>query len=605
MVKTFTEEECAKHNKAGDCWVIIEGKVYDMSGFLKEHPGGNKVVLKVAGKDATKQFNQFHNKNILMQYHKRLYIGDVGDGKEKQEGQSITSKSESPTGKQSIDNQAKNISVSGGPEVADGKQNTTTVKQPTNSQTKNISASGGPEVLSGQPSSKPSSTSSASSNQVANSKQTEWSATFYGDQVPYADPDWYQGWNTTYYNESHRKFRHAMRQFVDEHIAPYVHEWDQNKKIPLEIYKKAYEAGILPGAVGAPWPTELAGDNIAGGIKPEEFDYFHEMILVDELCRPGSGGATWGMYAGINIGLPPVIKFGSEYLCQKVAKPCLRGEKRICLAITEPYAGSDVANIQTTAKKTEDGKHYIVNGEKKWITNGVFCDFFTTAVRTGGAGMGGISMLLIERTKGVETRQMDCSGVLSSGTTYVTFEDVLVPVENLIGVENEGFKYIMNNFNHERFIVSCQASRFARVCYEEAFKYAHKRSTFGKRLIDHPVIRLKLAHMSRQIEATHAWLESICHQLNTLDKKDQATRMAGPIALAKAQCTQTFEFCAREAAQIFGGLSYSKGGQGEKVERLYREVRAYAIPGGSEEIMLDLGTRQAMKAYSETQKAKM
>jgi len=128
----------------------------------------------------------------------------------------------------------------------------------------------------------------------------------------------------------------------------------------------------------------------------------------------------------------------------------MRGEKTICLAITEPYAGSDVAGLRTEAKMTADGKYYILNGEKKWITNGVFSDFFTVAVRTGGPGMGGISLLLVERTMpGVTTRQMKCTGVWPSGTTYIAFEDVKVPVENLIGKENEGFKYIMSNFNHE------------------------------------------------------------------------------------------------------------------------------------------------------------
>ncbi len=122
----------------------------------------------------------------------------------------------------------------------------------------------------------------------------------------------------------------------------------------------------------------------------------------------------------------------------------MRGEKTICLAITEPYAGSDVAGLRTEAKKTADGKHYILNGEKKWITNGIFSDFFTVAVRTGGPGMGGVSLLLVERNMpGVTTRQMKCTGVWPSGTTYITFEDVKVPVENLVGKENEGFKYIM------------------------------------------------------------------------------------------------------------------------------------------------------------------
>jgi alkylation response protein AidB-like acyl-CoA dehydrogenase len=252
--------------------------------------------------------------------------------------------------------------------------------------------------------------------------------------------------------------------------------------------------------------------------------------------------------------------------------------------------------LRCEAKKTADGKHYIVNGEKKWITNGVFSDFFTVAVRTGGAGMGGISLLLIEKEMpGVKTRQMNCSGVWPSGTTYITFEDVKVPVENLIGKENEGFKYIMSNFNHERWGIVVQATRFARVLFEESFKYAHKRKAFGKRLIDQPVIRNKLAHMARHLEATSNWLENVTYQMNKMSHKEQAAKLGGPIALMKAQSTQTFEYCAREAAQIFGGLAYTRGGQGEKVGRLCREVRAYSIPGGSEEIMLDLGIRQAMK----------
>ncbi len=204
----------------------------------------------------------------------------------------------------------------------------------------------------------------------------------------------------------------------------------------------------------------------------------------------------WGVFGGISIGLPPVIQFGSKELADRVAPKCLHGEAVICLAITEPDAGSDVANLKTTAVKTEDGQHYIVNGSKKWITNGVFADYFTVAVRTGGKGMSGISLLLIEKTMpGVTTRQMQCSGVWSSGTTYITFEDVKVPVSNLIGVENQGFLYVMYNFNHERWATAVQAIRFSRVCLEEALKYSLKRETFGKKLIEHPVIRLKMAHV--------------------------------------------------------------------------------------------------------------
>lgn len=140
-----------------------------------------------------------------------------------------------------------------------------------------------------------------------------------------------------------------------------------------------------------------------------------------------------------------------------------------------------------------------------------------------------------------------------------------------------------------------QATRFSRCVFEDALVYAHKRKTFGKFLIEHPVIRNKFAHMARKIEACHSWMEALLYQTTTMDKASQPLQLGGPIALLKAQSTQCMEFCCREAAQIFGGLAYTRSGQGERVERLYREVRAFAIPGGSEEIMLDLGIRQSVK----------
>src|SRR5271168_325245 len=156
---------------------------------------------------------------------------------------------------------------------------------------------------------------------------------------------------------------------------------------------------------------------------------------------------------------------------------------------------------------------------------------------------------------------------------------------------------VMTNFNHERIGIIIQCLRFSRVCYEESMKYAHKRRTFNTKLINHAVIRLKLAHMARQIEASYSWLESLIYQCQKMSDTEAMLKLGGAIAGLKAQSTVTFEFCAREASQIFGGLSYSRGGQGGKVERLYRDVRGYAIPGGSEEIMLDLSIRQSMRVH--------
>lgn len=218
-------------------------------------------------------------------------------------------------------------------------------------------------------------------------------------------------------------------------------EWDEAKKVPDEIYKQLGERGYLAGLLGLhEYPVHLTQTRVKS-VPPEKWDMFHELIVTDEISRAGSGGLTWNLIAGFGIGCPPVVKFGKKALVERILPDILAGNKRICLAITEPDAGSDVANLTTEAKLSDDGKHYIVNGEKKWITNGIWCDYFTTAVRTGGPGAAGVSMLLIERSAGgVSTRQMNCQGVWSSGTTYVTFEDVKVPVENIIGKENQGFK---------------------------------------------------------------------------------------------------------------------------------------------------------------------
>ncbi|CAO3665084.1 unnamed protein product [Umbelopsis vinacea] len=512
-MQTYTAEQVATHNSEKDCWIIVNNKVFDLTNFLNEHPGGKKILLKVAGKDASKQFEQFHNAQIMENVGLPMQIGVIGGGAEE---------------------------------------------------------------------SKP-----------AKAKPAAESENRVGDMVPYGDPTDCQDWNSPYYNESHYKLRKVLRAFVEKELMPDCHMWSETKEIPRSIaeeMRRVWNLGCCMWHV----PEEYLPFGLPAGIKPSEWDAFHEMIVIDELARCGSGGLLWGLQGGLSIGLPPVLLFGSKHLQDKVAKACLSGDKGICLGITEPHAGSDVAGLKTEAR--DMGDHYLVNGEKKWITQGYDADFFTVACRTGGNGMAGVSLLLIERDMpGVTTRKMDVMGMFGSGTSYITFEDVKVPKSNLIGKENEGFKYIMYNFNHERLGIIMQATRLARVCVEEAFKYANKRMVFGKKLIDQPVIRNKLGHMIRQVEATHSWLESTLYQVKTLPAAVQPLRLGGPIALLKAQSTQTFEYCAREAAQIFGGLSYTRGGQGEKIERLYREVRAYAIPGGSEEIMLDLGVRQAQK----------
>ena len=315
---------------------------------------------------------------------------------------------------------------------------------------------------------------------------------------------------------------------------------------------------------------------------------FHDLIFWDELARCG-GGWLAACFLTINIALPPILAVGSDYLKEKVAPATISGKKIISLCITEPYAGSDVANIKTTARK--EGNFYIVNGEKKFITSGMKADFFTVAVRTGGEGMGGISLLLLEKgMPGITCRKMPTQGWASSNTAYITFDDVKVPKENLIGQENQGFLAIMLNFNHERFAGIVMGIRGARMCIEESVKYARVRKTFNKRLIDHQVIRHKIAEMARRVESSQAWLEQAAYQMNNnVDPRI----IGGTMALLKVQTTTVLEYCAREASQILGGVSCIRGGIGAKVERIYREVRIAAIGGGSEEVLRDLAMRQA------------
>jgi hypothetical protein len=221
-----------------------------------------------------------------------------------------------------------------------------------------------------------------------------------------------------------------------------------------------------------------------------------------------------------------------------------------------------VANIQTTAKKTADGKFYVVNGYKKWITGMPTATHMTTAVRTGGPGMAGISVIVIPvDSKGFSHRRISNSGQKGGGASFVELDDVHVPVENLLGKENEGFRIIMTNFNTERFIMSVGCNRKARTCLSESFEYASKRHTFGKPLIANQIIAHKLATIGRYVESHWAWLEQLAYHI------------AGQIALAKVHGGRILEMANREAQQIFGGAGYQRSGPGAIIEQMSRDLR--------------------------------
>ncbi len=373
-----------------------------------------------------------------------------------------------------------------------------------------------------------------------------------------------------HYDETHDALAESVRRFVEREVAPHIDRWEVEGELPRALHKKAAEAGIL----GLRYPEEYGGHS-------DGFDIFHSMTQTEELAAVGAGGLGASLMTH-GIGLPPVLAMGSEEMKRRIAVPVLSGDTIIALGITEPSGGSDVANLKT--KAVRDGNHYVINGSKMFITSGMRADYLTCAVRTGGDGASGVSLLLIEMASpGVSRTRLDKMGWRCSDTAAIYFEDVRVPAENLIGPENGGFIGIMRNFNSERLGMAMGCCAFARVCLAEAAAWAQNRETFGKALVKHQSIRIKLADMARQINATQAWVDLCAWQMK------QGRDQPADFAMLKVQATRMLEAVARDAAQILGGASYITG---SKIERIYREVRVNAIGGGSEEIMLDLAGRQ-------------
>merc|ERR1712070_73548 len=311
MSQTFSPSDVASHNKADNLWIIVDQDVYDLTKFQDEHPGGKKILQRVAGKDASKQFWKYHNESILKKYSKQLQAGSL-DSKPKPAQQTPPTPSATP------------------PPSA-------------KKETEKVVPAPEPGAVSPQP-------GPAASEEAEAMDQ-------YGDMIPYADPSWYQTYHTPYFNETHAALRAEVREWMEEEVMPYVTEWDEAKKVPDSIYKQMGERGYLAGLLGMhPYPSQLAGGKTIKSVPPEKWDLFHEMLLTDEMSRCGSGGFVWNVIGGFGIGCPPLVKHGKKELVQRVLPEILNGDKRICLAITEPDAGSDVANLTCEAKLSEDGK---------------------------------------------------------------------------------------------------------------------------------------------------------------------------------------------------------------------------------------------------------
>ena len=374
----------------------------------------------------------------------------------------------------------------------------------------------------------------------------------------------------SYFDESHQLVRDAVRRFVEREILPHIDEWEEAEEFPRELYLKAGVAGIL----GIGYPERYGGSH--------EGDVFAKVAASEELMRSGSGGLVAGL-GSLDIGLPPIVKWAKPAVRERVVSQVLAGEKIMALAVTEPSGGSDVTNLKTRAVR--EGEHYRVNGSKTFITSGVRADYYTVAVRTGNEGFGGVSLLLVEKgTPGFTVgRKLKKMGWWASDTAELFFDDYLVPVENLIGVENAGFACIMANFQSERLSLAIMANMTAQLALEESMKWARERQAFGKPVGRFQVLKHRLAEMATQLEVSREFTYR------------QAAQMAAgrsvikEISMAKNFATDIADRLTYDAVQIMGGMGYMRE---SLVERLYRDNRILSIGGGTREIMNEIIAKQ-------------
>ncbi|KAJ7931449.1 acyl-CoA dehydrogenase/oxidase [Mycena leptocephala] len=396
---------------------------------------------------------------------------------------------------------------------------------------------------------------------------------------PYAEPTWLSpGYHSPYYKEHHHRFQAAVRKFVEEVVFPDAQARERGGGRPSQkILDDMARLNITAMRVGP-------GKHLQGRVLMDGFDPFHELILNQELARLHARGYSDGL---VSLGLPPVINFGQPALRDRIVEGALSGKKPICLAVTEAFAGSDVQGVRCRATRTEDG--WIVNGTKKWITNGTWAIFFVVACK---ADNGEIVILVVERGEGVKTRPIKTSYSSSAaGTAFVTFDNVRVPHENQLGAGESGLNIILANFNHERII------------FEECFKWTMQRKVFGKLLSSQPVIRQKLAAMISRFESCQSWLENITFQMCRMSGKEQARHLASQVAFLKMHATRASQATAADAVQIFGGrgITQTEGfvtnrfRNGRYIEHYQRTLLIDAVGGGAEDVLGDLGVRQAMR----------
>ena len=381
--------------------------------------------------------------------------------------------------------------------------------------------------------------------------------------MPLIDPQWE--------TSERRALRDAVRGFVERHVLPYQDEWEREGLLPRELHSEAAKLGLFGLGIDESFGGS-GGDLIDASILGEEFHY--------------AGGAA-GVFASLfthGIALPHLIAAGDPDQIDRWVRPTLAGEKIGSLAITEPGGGSDVAHLTTRAQR--DGDEFVVNGAKTYITSAVRADFVVTAVRTGGPGASGVSLLVIEKdTPGFTvTRKLDKMGWRSSDTAELAFVDVRVPVANLVGAENSGFAQIAAAFVTERSALAVQAYASAQRCLDLTLDWTRERETFGKPLAARQSVQDTLTEMARRIDVARTYSRGVVNRKVASDDD-----LIAEVCFAKNTAVETGEWVADKAVQLFGGLGYMTG---TEVERQYRDMRILGIGGGTTEILTGLAAKR-------------
>lgn len=371
-------------------------------------------------------------------------------------------------------------------------------------------------------------------------------------------------------NAERLALRQSVRRFMAAEVLPHLDQWERDGELPRELHKKAGALGLL----GVAFPESAGG----GGGSLSDM-----LAVVEEMHYAGGSGGLIASLLTCGIAVPHIVAAGNQEQIVRWARPTLEGELIGALAITEPDGGSDVASLRTTARR--DGDHFVVNGAKTYITSGVRADFVTTAVRTDGPGAHGISLLVIEKgTPGFEvSRKLEKLGWLASDTAELSFTDVRVPVENLVGAPGSGFVQLATNFVAERLILAVQAYAGAQRALDLTVEWCRNRETFGKPLISRQVVQHTLTEMARRIDVARVYVHSVT------ERAERGEDVFTTVCFAKNTAVEAGQWVCDQAVQLHGGFGFMREAE---VERQYRDQKVLAIGGGTNEIMTTLAAKR-------------